>query len=126
MYRFLLFLLLGLLTASGCAAYTATSGQIVLKDDTKAADVRFSSSDRAMIADYFRKIPGSRIASSTVKLAKGAVVPSGIKSEALPRELEQKLSPLPSPYSRMRIGRDIVLIGNKTRVIEDVFYDAVK
>lgn len=125
MHRFSLFLLLSLLTVGGCAAYTATSGKVVLKDDTSAADVRFSGSDRAMIEDYFRKIPGGGSAASSVKLAKGAVVPSGVKAETLPRELEQKLSPLPSAYSRVRIGPDIVLVDRKTRIMVDVVYGSV-
>ena len=119
MHKYLLFLLLGFLLG-GCAAYTATSGRVVLKDDSRATSVYFSSSDRSLIEGYYQESTGYRKSSGSVKVAKGIALPSGAKSEPLPYELEKKLSPLPSAYVRLRVGGDIVLMDRKTRVLTDV------
>jgi len=123
MHKYLLFALIGLML-SGCAAYTATSGQVVLKDDGKAVDVRFSDNDRAVIEGYYKNSASRQKAKSSAlaKLAKGNSLPSGIQGEPLPRELEQKLSLLPYSYVRVRVGQDVVLMDKKTRVIVDVVY----
>jgi hypothetical protein len=121
--RYLLWLLLAVMV-SGCAAYTATSGQVVLKDDSKTADVRLSPDDLRVIGEYYRNRADRKAAASPVKPVMGHVIPTGTKSEPLPRELEQKLSSLSSSYARVRIGRDIVLINSNTRVVVDVFHGA--
>lgn len=125
MHKYLLFALSGLML-SGCAAYTATSGQIVLKDDSQTASFRFSDSDRAMIGDYYAKSASHNKAPGSIKLVKGDVLAPEAKGAPLPRELEQKLSPLPASHLRLRIGQDTVLIDRKTRVIADILYGAVK
>ncbi|WP_372522391.1 hypothetical protein [Sulfuricaulis sp.] len=120
MHKYLLFALM----LSGCAAYSATSGQIVLKDDSQTANFRFSDSDRAMIEGYYKNSASRQKAKSSApaKLVKGNFLPSRIQGEPLPRELEQKLSPLPHPYARVRVGQDVVLMDKKTRVMVDVVY----
>ena len=68
MYKYLLFALSGLML-SGCAAHTATSGRVEIKDDSAATAgrvavkdngaatvVRFSAGDRAVIENYYREI----------------------------------------------------------------------
>lgn len=117
--RYLLFALLSL-ALGGCALYTATSGQVVLKDDSKAVDVRFSDADRAAVQNYYKKSVSRNNVMPGVNLVVGNALPSGIRGEPLPRDLEQKLSPLPSSYVRLRVGRDIILIEKQTRMVRDI------
>lgn len=119
MCRYLLFALLGL-ALGGCAVYTATSGQVVLKDDSKAVDVRFSDDDRAAVQNYYMKSVSRNNVLPRVNLVVGNALPSGIRGEPLPRDLEQRLSPLSSSYVRLRVGRDIVLIEKQTRTVRDI------
>ncbi len=123
--RYLLWVLLALMVG-GCAAYTATSGQVVLKDDSKTAEARIGSNDRRLIEEYDRNHADHKAATSSARVVIGHVLPAGTKSESLSRELEQKLSPLPSSHVRLRVGQDVVLVDSKTRVIVDVLYGAAK
>jgi hypothetical protein len=59
-------------------------------------------------------------------LAKRDRLPPGLQGDALPYELERKLSRLPSSYVRVRIGQDIVLMDRNTRVVFDVVYGVGK
>ncbi len=121
MHRYLLWLLLAVMLG-GCAAYTATSGKVVLKDDSKAADIRLSPSDRRVIEEYYRTHAGQKGTTTKVQAVIGRVLPAGAKTEPLPRELEPKLSPLSSSHVRLRVGQDVVLMDGKTRVIVDVLH----
>ena len=119
MHRYLLFALLGL-ALGGCALYTATSGQVVLRDDSQAVDVRFNDDDRAAIQNYYKKSVSRDNGLPRMNLVVGHALPSGIRGEPLPSDLERKLSPLPSPYVRLRVGRDVVLIEQQTRIVRDI------
>ena len=126
-------LLTGLLL-NGCVAYTATSGQVVIRDDSASTviDARFNDRDRDIIESYYKKSSkhGKGLPPGLAKrgghlppgLAKRDKLPPGLQSEALPYELEEKLSRLPSSYVRLRVGQDIVLMDRKTRVMVDVVY----
>ena len=48
MHKYLLFALSGLMF-SGCAAHTATSARVAIKDDSAATVIRFSAGDRVVI-----------------------------------------------------------------------------
>lgn len=131
MHKHIAILLMGLLL-TGCAAYTATSGQVVIKDDNTVIDVRISDHDRDIIEKYYKKSPkhkkglppglAKRGGHLPPGLAKRDKLPPGLRGEALPHELEQRLSRLPSSYVRVRVGQDIVLMDGKTRVVFDVVY----
>lgn len=131
MYKYLLFALTALMLG-GCASYTATSGQVVIKDDDTMIDVRIGDCDRAFIEDYYTKSakhknglpPGlaKRGGNLPPGLAKRDKLPPGLQGEPLPGGLEGKLSPLPPNYVRVRVGQDIVLMDRKTRVVFDVVY----
>ena len=138
MHKFLLFALIGLML-SGCASYTATSGRVAVKDDSAAnADrvavkdnsvatvVRFSAGDRAVIEDYYRKSASAKTSPGSMPLIRGGWLPADIGAEPLPPALERKLSPLPSSHERQKVGRNVVLIEKKTRVIADVLYNTAK
>ena len=131
MHKSIAILLTGLLL-NGCAAYTATSGQVVIRDDNTVIDVRFSDHDRDIINNYYRKSSkhGKGLPPGLAKreghlppgLAKRDKLPPGLRGESLPYDLEQKLSRLPSSYVRVRVGQDIVLMDGRTRVMVDVVY----
>jgi hypothetical protein len=127
MYRYLLFALT-VLILGGCASYTSTSGRVVIRDDTGVVDIRFDDRDRAHIHDYYRGGKGlppglaKRGGNLPPGLAKRDRLPPGLQGDALPYELERKLSRLPSSHVRVRIGQDIVLMDRNTRVVFDVIY----
>ena len=127
MYKYIMALLLASVLA-GCASYTATSGRVVIKDDTGVVDIRIDDRDRAHINDYYRGKKGlppglaKRGGNLPPGLAKRDRLPHGLEGDALPHELERKLAKLPSPYVRIRVGQDIVLMNRNTRVIFDVVY----
>jgi len=121
---------------SGCASYTATSGQVVIKDDDKMIDVRIGDNDRALIENHYKKSkkhkkglpPGlaKRGGNLPPGLAKRDRLPPGLQGDPLPYDLEKQLTRLPSSYVRVRIGEDIVLMDRKTRVVFDVVYDIAR
>jgi len=129
--KYVLFVLVALMLG-GCASYAATSGRVVIKDDTGVVDVRINDHDRAQIRHYYEETgkhrkdlpPGlaKRNGHLPPGLAKRDKLPPGLRSEPLPHDLERKLSPLPSTYIRVRIGQDIVLMDRNTRVVMDVIY----
>jgi hypothetical protein len=116
------------LVLGGCASYTSTSGRVVIRDDTGVVDIRFDDRDRAHIHDYYRGGKGlppglaKRGGNLPPGLAKRDRLPPGLQGDALPYELERKLSRLPSSYVRVRIGQNIVLMDRDTRVVFDVVY----
>ena len=122
-------LALALLMLAGCATQAATSGRVVIRDDTGVVDIRINDRDREYIHDYFRGGKGlppglaKRGGHLPPGLAKRDRLPPGLGGgEPLPYELERKLSQLPSSYVRVRIGQDIVLMDRNTRVVLDVVY----
>lgn len=126
------FVLISVLMLIGCASYTATSGQIVIRDDSGVVNVQIDNRDRAIIENYYKKFssrqkglpPGlaKRDGNLPPGLAKRDKLPPGLQGETLPYELEQELKKLPSTYVRLRVGRDIVLMDTNTRIIIDVIY----
>ena len=121
------------LTVSGCASYSATSGRVVIKDDTGVVDIRIEDRDRAIIDEYYKSYsnkskkslpPGlaKRGGNLPPGLAKRDKLPPGLQGDPLPYDLEEKLTRLPSTYIRVRVGQDVVLMDRKTRVIFDVVY----
>ncbi len=118
-------------TVAGCAAVGATSGRVVIQDQNTQVAVSFGSRDRAIIEEYYGKHHKKRLPPGLAKrkgglppgLAKRDRLPPGLQRDPLPRELEARLSPLPSGYIRVRVGDDIVLLDGRTRVVFDVIYD---
>lgn len=116
------------LLLNGCALFTSTSGQVVIKDDSGAVDVRIGDNDRRLIGDYYKHKkslpPGlaKRGGNLPPGLAKRDKLPPGLQGETLPYDLEKRLAPLPSSYVRVKVGQDIVLMDKKTRVVLDVVY----
>lgn len=127
MNRYFSVVLVALMLA-GCATHTATSGRVVIKDDTGVVDIRIDDHDRAHIYNYYRGKKGlppglaKRGGNLPPGLARRDKLPPGLQGDSLPYELEHRLSKLPSAHVRLRIGQDIVLMDRHTRVVFDVVY----
>jgi protein involved in sex pheromone biosynthesis len=119
-YKYVLATLAALMLG-GCASYTATSGQVVIKDDDTSVNVRIGNRDRAFIEDYYKK-SAKHNKGLPQGLAKRDKLPPGLQGDPLPYDLEKQLTRLSSSYVRVRIGQDIVLMDRKTRVMVDVVY----
>lgn len=130
MYRYLLLVVLAAGVSGGCATHAATSGRVVIKDEHATVDIRFSDHDRLLIEDYYKKkrkgLPPGLAKRNGLPpgLARRDTLPPGLQYDPLPAELEARLTRLPSNYVRVRVGKDIVLMDGKTRVIFDVIYSA--
>lgn len=133
MHRYLL-PALAVLALGGCATHAMTSGRVVIQDQNATVDVAINHNDRAVIRDYYttkQKVkhkkglpPGlaKRGGDLPPGLAKRDKLPPGLQSEPLPPDLESQLTRLPESYVRVRVGRDIVLMDQRTRVVFDVVY----
>lgn len=121
-------------TITGCAAYAVTSGRVAVKDSNIVVDIHFTNGDRTLIKNYYKKLrkkkgipPGlAKRKSLPPGLAKRVKLPPGLQGDPLPAGLERQLSRLPSTYVRLQVGRDIVLMNTRTRVVMDVLYGALK
>lgn len=115
--------------AAGCATHAMTSGRVVLHERDGRVAVSIGAGDRELIAKYYgnkkkRLPPGlaKRAGGLPPGLAKRDALPPGLRSEPLPVDLERRLAPLPRGYVRVRVGTDVVLLENGTRVVVDVVY----
>lgn len=137
-----------LLLVSGCAVHppaprvdsnVTVSGRVVVGDEHARVAVLFSSDDRRYINDYYQREreryrkKGKRKAlppglakrdqlppGLQKQIRRDGQLPAGLQGERLPEELEQRLSPLPANYLRLQVGRDIVLMDQRSRVTVDV------
>lgn len=84
--------------------------------------MRFSPSERELISRHFalergrgpaRDIPPPRV-------KPGDLLDSGQRPNKLPTNLDQQLPVLPSPYTRLILGADVILVNRDTHVIADV------
>jgi hypothetical protein len=132
MYRYLL-PALAVLALGGCATHAMTSGRVVIQDENATVDVALNYHDRAVIRDYYAKLakkklppPGlaKRNGALPPGLAKRDKLPPGLQTAPLPYDLDNQLTRLPESYVRVRVGRDIVLMDKRTRVVFDVMYGA--
>lgn len=122
------------LVGSGCAAQALTSGRVAVRDDRAAVEVGFSARDRTLVEEYYRarsgkpkKTPPGLARRETLPpgLAKRDTLPPGLQGRMLPRELEARLTVLPTAYVRLIVGHDIVLMQRDTRVVLDILYGVV-
>lgn len=126
-----MFIVAGLaVLATGCATHALTSGRVVVRNGNAEVAISFSERDRALIAEYYgkrkRRLPpglAKRRGGLPPGLAKRDKLPPGLRGDRLPSDLERRLARLPEGYVRVRIGRDIVLLDGRTRVVLDVVYD---
>lgn len=123
---------------TGCASYPHVDSAVFgVKTDDIQVKVAFSDSDRQIIHDHYSKTkkkqkglpPGlakkGKLPPGLQKqLVRNGKLPPGLAKRLLPYKLEERLQPLPRGYVRIKIGRDIVLMNDKTEVIVDIIYDA--
>ncbi len=102
-------------------------GRVTVAGPDGYLDLAFSDQDRVHIHDYYRRHlpPGlakkERLPPGLQKqLVRRGELPPGLSGHLLPHDLESRLTPLPAGYLRMRIGGDVVLFHEKTRVILDL------
>lgn len=105
----------------GCATHVASSGGVVLQDNSRAAHAGFSGRERQIIMEYYQRHKRDQQAPST-GLVRQDVLPLSLASHRLPPALEAQLTPLSQPYQRLEVGNDVVLIDRNTRVVIDIIY----
>lgn len=108
---------ISLLPAAAMLGCAGTSSQ-----PNTGAGPRFSDSERELITQYFVNERGRGPArDKPAQRAKaGDVLDTGQRPNKLPTALDQKLSPLASPYTRLTLGADVILVNRDTHVISDV------
>lgn len=91
--------------------------------------IAFTDRERFLIREYYRTHlpPGlarkGRLPPGLQKqLHVRGRLPPGLQPHHLPRDLYRRLRPLPGPYTRLRIGTDVVLIDERSRVILDIIH----
>jgi len=123
-----------LFLVSGCATLPeSTSGRVEVEKENTQVVIEFNDSDSLLIREYYRKHlrrlpPGlakrDRIPPGLEKqIVRKGTLPPGLAGKLLPEELERKLTPLPDGYVRIRVGADVVLFKEGTRLVMDVLYD---
>lgn len=107
--------------------------------DRGGAKIIFSVQDRDIIREYYR----NRYANLPPGLAKrGGNLPPGLQKhlerdgtlppglqkrvEPFPVELERRLAPLPTTYSRVTLGVDILILDRRTQRIMDIVHDILR
>lgn len=131
-----LFVSLLVMLFSGCVIDPGVSGRVSVGGEHGSIDIAFNDHDRALIRDYYygggtqrKGLPPGLAKKDKLppglqkQLVRRGQLPPGLQYQRFPTDLERRLSPLPSGYSRAEIGGSFVLFDEKTRVIFDVFAD---
>jgi hypothetical protein len=122
---------------TGCASFPQiNSGIFGVETDDVQIQVAFGDNDRRLIHDYYRhkKVKQKGLPPGLAKkrklppglqkqLKKNGKLPPGLAKRYLPYELEDRLSPIPRGYVRLKVGGDIVLMNRETEVIVDIIND---
>lgn len=102
---------------------------------TASARPVFSGHDRDVITQYYSQ-RSSNLPPGLAKkkhlppglqkqLDRNGHLPPGLEKRSLPGDLEHKLSPLPTGYGRVIVGRDVLIIQTSTQQILDILRDIV-
>ncbi len=140
-----LLLIVAVSSLSGCYVRPAgvhARGSVVIHDRPVSVGIHFSDDDRHHVHSYYTERyrhrhkekrghgRGKGLPPGLAKrdrlppgLAKRDRLPPGLSGERLPRTLERRLSPLPAGVIRLRIGTDLVLMDERSRVVLDVMKD---
>jgi len=139
-------LALGLAVVSGgCAAASASLdrayAEVTGDHGRTGVAVAFSDGDRQAIRAYFAARSEGRAGMShgqghnphgdfedlppglQNQVRKNGTLPPGLARHPLPADLEDRLSPLPDGYVRVRIGTDVVLLDARTEIVLDLIDD---
>ena len=123
----------------GCTSMPQiNSGVFGVETDDMQVTVAFGDDDRRLIHDYYKKnkkikkhkkLPPGLAKKEKLppglqkQLKKNGKLPPGLAKRNLPHELEDRLSPIPRGYIRLKVGMDIVLMNVETDVVVDIIYD---
>ena len=111
------------------------SGSVAIENEDLSAVIIFSDSDREKIMHYykksgnFKKIPPGLAKKQELPpglqkhIEKHGELPPGLEGRSLPADLERSLTRLPVGYVRLKIGGDLIIMNQKTRVVFDVVWD---
>ena len=121
---------------TGCATTpTVDSGTVAIENKDMSAVIVFNDSDRGKISDYYKSMKKTKTMPPGLAkkqelppgqqkhIARYGELPPGLEGRRLPLDLEEGLSRLPAGYVRLRVGGDVVLMNEKTRVVLDVIWD---
>jgi Ni/Co efflux regulator RcnB len=110
-------------------------GTIAVENKDFSASVIFSANDREKIISHYKsgrgnkKLPPGLAKKQELPpglqkhIKKHGKLPPGLEEKRLPDTLERTLARLPEGYVRMKVGGDVVLMNEKTRVVFDVVWD---
>ena len=130
--------LLSILALAACdITPVQPSGRVFVQDKSTRVEVGFNKHDRNRIRRYYARKHRKKSKKLPPGLAKKQRLPPGLnkhvqrhgrlppgqEGRALPAELERELAPLPAGYIRRRVGGDVVLANEHTRVVFDVVHD---
>lgn len=117
---------------TGCATYP-DYGDVEIRGEDVWFKVSFGEKDSRLIRNYYKsnrkRLPPGLAKKDKLppglekQLARKDKLPPGLQHRLLPLELEQRLSPLPRGYIRLKVGGDVILIDKFTRVVVDIIYD---
>jgi Ni/Co efflux regulator RcnB len=117
------------------AAPQIESGSVALENKDIKAVMIFSSGDREKISHYYKSrkrtkaLPPGLAKKKELPpglqkhLQKYDELPPGLEGNKLPQDLDRTLTRLPEGYVRLKVGGDVVLMNEKTRVVFDVIWD---
>ena len=107
------------------AAPQIESGSVALENKDIKAVMIFSSGDREKISHYYKSRKRTKALPPGLQkhLQKYDELPPGLEGKKLPQDLDRTLTRLPEGYVRLKVGGDVVLMNEKTRVVFDVIWD---
>ena len=126
-----------LIVLNGCTSFPQiNSGMFEIESENVHVKVAFSDNDRRFIHRYYRNkklnrkgLPPGLAKKETLppglqkQLKKNGKLPPGLAKRSLPSELEERLSPIPRGYVRLKVGSNIILMNASTEEIADIIYD---
>lgn len=124
--------------AFGTLAVLGIVAQASAKPKEKNHPPVFLSEERRIIIDFYRAPPrglppglakrgGNLPPGLQRQLDRKGTLPPGLQRriEPLPRELEIRLSSIPSSWERVILGRDVILLDRRTSQILDIIEDVI-
>ena len=131
-------IILILFSLHGCTTTPGiNSGSIEVINEDINLRVAFNENDREKINRYYghnkkekksKKMPPGLAKKDSLPpglqkhIEKNGVLPPGLEGRNLPVGLEQALSTLPQGYVRVKIGGDVILMNEISRVVFDVIF----
>ena len=116
---------------SNCALLRSTSGSPGNGGEAEVTANRITSADRAAISNYFEgrwSLANVTRQAQPSKLRRrwmvGGKLPASVHTDGLPRELENKLSPLDTGFERLLVGCDVLCVDVTNCRIVDVMHNA--